>query len=183
MYTWRGFCQKNKAISLTATAAGCLAIALLEHNTPFFPLQHAVCTRWLARQGQLSTSASAGSMARQGILGQYSQNFICLWRRCLFYSSRLLWFSTGHGGTSKALSFAWQSVFSLSGQQAGAGYHGALGKIPALCLMYSHPPHTWQEIFQICRISLILCTFISLKLSLVTRSMTHTNISHTLPCV
>lgn len=111
MYTWRGFCQKNKAISLTATAAGCLATVLLEQSTPFFPWQHAVCTRWLARQGQLSISASAGSVARQGILGQYSQNFICLWRRCI---SRLPCYSTGHGGTSKALSFVLAvSVFPL----------------------------------------------------------------------
>lgn len=82
IYTWRGFCQENKAISLAATAAGFLARVLLEHSTSLFPLQHAVCTRWLARQGQLSTTAAAGSVARQGILGQYYQNFICLWRRC-----------------------------------------------------------------------------------------------------
>lgn len=181
MYTWRGFCQKNKAISLTATAAGCLATVLLEESTPFFPWQHAVCTRWLARQGQLSISASAGSVARQGILGQYSQNFICLWRRCT--SLGFLVIPQVMVGHPKHSALSWQSVFSLSGQQVGAGYHRALGKIPALCLMYSHPPYTWQKIFEICRISLILCIFISLKLSLVTRSMTHTNISHALRCL
>lgn len=50
--TWRGFCQMNKAISLAATAAGCLAAALL--GSPFLLLQQAVGTRWPARQGQLS---------------------------------------------------------------------------------------------------------------------------------
>lgn len=183
MCTWRGFCQKNKAISLAATAAGCLATVLLEHSTPFFPLQHTVHTRWLARQGQLSISASAGSLSRQGILGQYPQNFICLWRRCIFTLPDFLVFPQVMVGHPNHPALAWQLVFSLSGQQAGAGYHGALGKIPALCFMYSHPPCTWQEIFEICRISLILCIFISLKLSLVTQWMTHTNISHTLCCV
>lgn len=175
MYTWRGFCQKNKAISLAATAAGCLARVLLEHSTPFFPLQHAVCTRWLAHHGQLSISASEGNVARQGILGQYSQNFIC------FYPFRLPCFSTGHGETSKAFSFGLAvSVFPL-GAAGWSRLSWGLGKTPALCLMYSL--YTWQEVFEICRISLILCIFISLKLSLVTRSMTHSNVSHTLCCL
>ena len=83
-------------------------------------------------------------------------------------------------GHPKHSALALQLVFSLLGQQkqAEAGCHGALGKIPAHRLVCSHPPYTQQEIFGFCRISLILCIFISLKLSLVTWLMTHTNISH-----
>lgn len=142
MYTWRGFCQKNKAISLAATVAGCLARVLLEHSIPFFPLQHAVCTRWLARQGQLSISASAGCVARQGILGQYSQNFVCLWRRCTFTLPGLLIFPQVMAGHPKNSALAWQLVFSLLGQQAGAGYHGALGKPQHFVwCTHIHPTH------------------------------------------
>lgn len=184
MYTWRGFCQKNKAISLAATAAGCLATVLLENNTPFFPLQR-------ARRGQLpvSTLRCAPWPGRPSEVGIPQISSACGWVAFFPFPSRL--FLVFHGswgglaGHAKHSALAWRSEFSLLGQQkqAGAGCHGALGKIPAHRSVCSHPLYTQQEIFGFCRISFILCVFVSLKLSLVTRSMTHTNVSHTLHCV
>lgn len=185
MYTWRGFCQENKAISPAATAAGCLATVLLENNPPFFPLQR-------VPDGQLVgvSSPSAPFRVRRGQAGHLRSvfpKFPLLVDEMPF--SPLLpgfsCFSWGRlAGHPKHSALAWQSVFSLLGQQkqAGAGCHGAPGKIPAHRSVCSHPPYM-QQIFGICRISLILCIFVSLKLSLVTRSMTHTNVSHTLHCV
>jgi len=110
--------------------------------------------------GQLIRSAlhhptSVRSVARRGISGRYSQNFLCLWTRCLFpLVSRLSCFSADRKE-------AWRDIQSAQQKRAEAGCHGALGKIPAHRFMCSHPQHTQQEIFGFCRISLILCIFIS----------------------
>lgn len=91
MYTWRGFCQKNKAISLAATAAGCLATVLLENNIPFFPLQR-------ARQGQIPVSAlrCAAWPGRPSEVGIPQISSACGWDAVFPFTSSISCFSTDH---------------------------------------------------------------------------------------
>lgn len=175
---------ENKAISLAATAAVCLATVLLgtgplsSHGSTLHVLDGSPSVSFSAQHGQtrhLRLVFPKSSLPVYGLpVSSYFQAFV------FHHGSQ-----GGMAGRPKHSALAQQSEFSLPGQQkqAETGCHGVLGKIPSHRLVCSHPPHTQQEIFGFCRISLILRIFISLKLSLVTWMMTHTNISHTLHCV